>query len=92
MSLTSDSESLGTPGLVSPATAVLALSGMHCGSCAALIEETLSECPGVTRADVDLDSALAKVTFDPSATAVEGLCAAVVREGYGAVPQGTSEP
>lgn len=91
MSLTSDSESMGTPDLANTATAVLTISGMHCGSCVALIEETLAESPGVTAAAVDLTRALAEVTFDPSATAVEVLCAAVVREGYGAVPQGASE-
>lgn len=91
MSLTSDSESLGTPDLANAATALLTISGMHCGSCAALIEETLTESPGVTAATVDLTTALAEVTFDPSATAVEALCAAVIREGYGAVPQGGPE-
>ena len=92
MSLTSDDESLGTPGLTDKATTVLALSGMHCASCVALVEETLAACPGVTHVNVDLDSALASITFDPSATAVDILCAAVIQEGYGAVPQGTPEP
>jgi Cu+-exporting ATPase len=91
MSLTPDNESVNTPGSAKTATAVLALSGMHCGSCVALIEETLAESPGVTAAVVDLTTELAEVTFDPSATAVEDLCAAVIREGYGAVPQGSPE-
>ena len=87
--MTDDDGSLIASGLVNAATAVLALSGMHCGSCVALIEETLTECPGVTEAVVDLTSATANVTFDPYATAVEDLCAAVIQEGYGAVPQRT---
>jgi Cu+-exporting ATPase len=91
MSLTPDNETLGTSGSANTATAVLALSGMHCASCVALIEETLAESPGVSAAFVDLEAELAEITFDPSATAVEALCAAVVREGYGAVPQGEPE-
>jgi Cu+-exporting ATPase len=92
MSFTPDNGSLGTPGSVDSATVVLAITGMHCGSCVALIEEALTECPGVTYVGVDLTSAIANVTFDPSATAVGDLCAAVIREGYGAAPQGTPEP
>jgi len=92
MSLTPESVSLGAPGSANTVTVVIAVTGMHCGSCVALLEETLTECPGVTHAVVDLTSALANVAFDPSATAVEDLCAAVIREGYGATPQGTPEP
>ena len=70
-----------------PSTAVLAITGMHCSSCAALIEETLALRDGVTSVTVDLTSELAQVTFDPSRVAVEDLCAAIVQEGYGAEPQ-----
>jgi P-type Cu+ transporter len=91
MSLKPDTESLSTPGLATTTTAVLALSGMHCASCVALIEETLTESPGVTDAVVNLTTATAHVTFDPFATAVEDLCAAIAREGYGAAPQGEPE-
>jgi copper chaperone CopZ len=63
---------------------------MHCSSCAALIEETLALRDGVTGATVDLNSAIARVTFDPSRVAVEDLCAAVVDEGYEAAPQRTA--
>ena len=39
---------------------------MHCGSCVALIEETLTEQAGVARASVDLESARAVVEYDPA--------------------------
>ena len=43
------------------------LSGMHCGSCAALIKETLEETEGVERADVSFDKGRAVVEYDESA-------------------------
>jgi copper chaperone CopZ len=64
----------------------LAVGGMHCRSCVALIEETLVEQPGVVRASVDLDSALATVEYDPALVDVAGLCHLVVEAGYQAEP------
>lgn len=70
-----------------PATerAVLAVTGMHCASCAALIEESLVERPGVLRAHVDLATERAVVDFDPTQVEVGALCAVVDGAGdYGA--------
>ena len=67
-------------------TVVLAIDGMHCGSCVALIEETLVEDLGVARATVDLASTRATVVYDPSVHTVDDLCAAVVAAGYEATP------
>ncbi len=72
----------------SAATATLAVAGMHCGSCVALIEETLAEQPGVRSASVDLDSARAVVDYDPSLLGVEQLTAAISEAGYAATPAG----
>jgi copper chaperone CopZ len=66
----------------------LVVEGMHCGSCVALIEETLAEHTGVTSASVDLESARAVVGFDPTQTDVAALTAAVAEAGYGATPVG----
>jgi len=66
--------------------AVLSVEGMHCGSCVALIEETLVEDLGVEAAEVDLQSGRATVTFDPARHSVDDLCAAVVAAGYEASP------
>jgi copper chaperone CopZ len=62
----------------------LVVGGMHCPSCVALIEEALSEDPGVDRATVDLEAGRASVVFRPDAVTVDGLCAVVVGAGYSA--------
>jgi copper chaperone CopZ len=61
---------------------------MHCGSCVALIEETLLEQAGVRSATVDLDSARAVVGFDPTQIDVDALAAAVAEAGYAVSPVG----
>ncbi len=76
----------GAPGGPDGTVAVLAIEGMHCGSCAALVEETLVEDLGVARADVDLESGRATVAYDPALFAVADLCDAVVAAGYTATP------
>ena len=68
------------------AVAQLTVEGMHCGSCVALIEETLSEREGVTAALVDLDSSRAVIEYDPSALDVEEIRAAIAEAGYSATP------
>ncbi len=67
-----------------PTTVELALEGMHCASCAALIEETLRKDVAVQAATVDLDAARAWVTYDDSSVSVDDLCATVAGVGYGA--------
>ena len=64
----------------------LAVSGMHCPSCVALIEETLGRDPAVLGVAVDLDAARARVRFDGTALSVDDLCTAVAGVGYGATP------
>lgn len=59
---------------------------MHCGSCVALIEETLSGREGVTAASIDLESTRAVVEYDPSVLAVEDIRAAIAEAGYSATP------
>jgi len=66
----------------------LLVTGMHCGSCVALIEETLREQSGVSSATVDLDSARAVVGFDSSQIDVDALTVAVAEAGYVATPAG----
>ena len=68
-----------------PVTTVeLAVTGMHCGSCAALIEESLIAAPSVSGASVDLESGAARVGFDAQATSTSSLCAVVLDAGYSA--------
>lgn len=69
----------------------LVVQGMHCQSCAALIEETLVRDPRVRTATVDLDRARASVVFDASALSIDELCAAVTSVGYQATPVASGE-
>ncbi len=73
-------------------TVELSIDGMHCASCVAITEEALADCAGVRRAAVDLESALAQVTFDPAAVTVDQLCAAVIGQGYMAVQRSDPHP
>lgn len=61
---------------------------MHCGACVALIEESLTERPGVSAASVDLDSARALVHFDPSRMDPDDLRAIITEAGYPATVVG----
>lgn len=70
------------------AAAELAVQGMHCQSCASLIEETLVENPAVPRAVVDLAAERAYVTYDPRSVTVDELCATITEVGYSATPVG----
>ena len=78
-----------TDGLPAATTqAELHVEGMHCGSCVALVEESLVELSGVASATVDLESARAVVEYDPSRVDPEQLRAAVVEAGYTAAMVG----
>ena len=59
----------------------LALEGMTCAACATRIEKVLNRLPG-TDAAVNFATESAQVRFDPTATPVEALLAAVERAGY----------
>ena len=69
-------------------TVALTLSGMHCASCAALIEEVLAEQPGLLAAQVDLESGCAEVTFDEAVTDLGVVRSAIAELGYGSSPGG----
>ena len=73
-------------------TVELVVTGMHCGSCSALIEESLAERAGVVRASVDLEAERAVVDYEPATVDVSALCAAVEEAGYGATPLGGPDP
>lgn len=64
----------------------LVIGGMHCASCAALIEETLADHPAVTSSHVGLDTGQAVVTFDSASLSVRELCTLVAEAGYSASP------
>jgi len=62
----------------------LSLSGMHCASCAMLIERTLGKTPGVQKATVNFAAEKVLIDFDEKLTDPQKLIAAIVKGGYGA--------
>ena len=66
----------------------LKTSGMHCGSCAMLIDMTLTELDGVSASKSDAAAGETIVTFDDTAVTPEVLVAAVQGVGYEAEVDG----
>lgn len=60
----------------------LALYGMHCSSCAHIIERGLKNVSGVKEAHVNFAAEKATVTYDEHVTAEEDLIRAVKKSGY----------
>lgn len=60
----------------------LSLFGMHCASCAGLIEKSLKKVPGVAQANVNFAAEKALVAFDSASTNTNTLLAAVKDAGY----------
>lgn len=81
---------LKTPVVATPAAPAqrsdqnvsLALYGMHCSSCAGVIEKQLKKVPGVSRANVNFAAEKALVTITPGVTPTNDLLAAVKKAGY----------
>lgn len=62
--------------------------GMHCASCAKLIERGLKKTPGVTDAHVNYGSEEASVDFDPSRITPISLISPIQSLGYKAIIEG----
>ena len=60
----------------------LSLSGMHCSSCAQLIERSLKKVDGVATANINFAAEKAMVDFNSQKTTVETLIKAVENSGY----------
>ena len=63
----------------------LSLSGMHCASCANIIERSIKKVTGVSQANVNYAAEKATIVFDSSQSLVTDLVKAVQKAGYGAV-------
>ncbi len=61
---------------------LLPVSGMHCASCAMLIERTLADIPGITKAEVNSVSEKLSLEFNPSETPLETIAEKVHDLGY----------
>lgn len=60
----------------------LSISGMHCASCAAIIERTLKKIPGISSASVNFGSEKALVTYDESVINLDSIINAIKKAGY----------
>lgn len=65
--------------------------GMHCASCARLIEKKLNRTSGVTQASVNYSSELANVDFDPSISSVSTLSNVISSLGYKVIVEENKE-
>ena len=69
----------------------LEISGMHCSSCAGLIEKSLLKTRGVLEANVNFATSKARIKFDTKLTTPENLVEAVKSAGYKAeIPSETN--
>ncbi|MFH1591384.1 MAG: heavy metal translocating P-type ATPase [archaeon] len=71
--------------------AVLNISGMHCASCATLIDRSLKKTEGVSNANVNYSTHKAVVEYDENAVSPETLIGAVKKRGYGASMSGKDD-
>jgi Cu+-exporting ATPase len=58
------------------------VTGMHCASCQARVQQALQQAPGVSDATVNLMTEQATVAFDPAAVSPEALVETVRSTGY----------
>lgn len=65
------------------------VTGMHCASCALIIEKTIKKIDGVQSSSVNYASAKATIDFDPKKIADENTFhSAIAKLGYGSVKSG----
>jgi Cu+-exporting ATPase len=60
----------------------LKISGMHCQSCAILIDKSLKKQRGIVYSNVNLATEKATVEFDPSITSEDGVIKTIRNAGY----------
>ncbi len=70
------------------ATVTLSVTGMHCGSCGLLIDDTLEDLPGITSSATSVRSERTTVTYDPDTVTVNDIVAAITESGYTATIAG----
>lgn len=60
----------------------LDVTGMHCGSCALLIDDALADLPGVISSQTSLKNARAHVNVEPTHLDEPAIVAAIAELGY----------
>jgi len=70
----------------------LAVSGMHCVSCAKIIEKKLLKVPGVKEVNVNFTAEKARIIFDSSKATTGDLIGAIASAGYKASLPDVADP
>ena len=70
----------------------LSLNGMHCASCASIIERSIKKVAGVKNANVNFASEKASIVFDETQSPVQSLIDAVKKAGYTASILNENDP
>ncbi|WP_166639859.1 heavy-metal-associated domain-containing protein [Amycolatopsis sp. SID8362] len=63
-------------------TYTLRIDGMHCGSCALLIDDAVEDLPGVRSTQTTMKKGRNTVELDPALTGVEDVIGAIEELGY----------
>lgn len=69
----------------------LTVKGMHCASCAGIIERTIKKQPGVKSVEVNYGTETAKISFDSTSTSSESLSKIIEPLGYSLADPSASE-
>lgn len=64
---------------------VFRVEGMHCGSCALLIDDALEDLPGVRSTQTSMKKARSTVELDTALSTADDVIAAITELGYTAV-------
>jgi len=62
------------------------VEGMHCGSCALLIDDSLQDLPGVRSTQTRVKAGLSTVELDLTQSCPEDVISAIEQLGYRATP------
>lgn len=68
-------------------THTFTIEGMHCASCALLIDDALADLPGVHNSQTSLKQRRSVVELDPAASSPEDALTAIRELGYTAQQQ-----
>lgn len=63
------------------------VEGMHCGSCALLIDDALEDLPGVRSTRTKMKQGLSVVELDSGQSSPEDVISVIEELGYRAIPQ-----
>jgi len=78
-------------GFAQEQTVSMHVSGMTCGTCPISVRHRAMQMKGVHSASVDLDAALATITFENSEQSPQAIAQAITKLGYPATITGAKQ-